>query len=161
VEPSATSDVSHTPDWSPDGTSIVYDGDRGLRIQSVDGKSFYNLTDDVKDTNPVWSPSGEQIAFTHRQHDHWEIYVVDADGSNLTRLTDTPSKPNGEVGNSVSPAWSPAGDHIAFLTDRTGRWEIWVMRADGSRQRPMFGSELDGIALDYASLGERVISWTE
>jgi hypothetical protein len=159
VEPSATSDVSRTPDWSPDGTSIVYDGDRGLRIQSVDGKSFYDLTDDVKDTNPVWSPGGEQVAFTHRQHDHWEIYVVDADGGNLTRLTDTPIKPNDEVGNSVSPAWSPSGDYIAFLTDRTGTWEIWVMRADGSGLRPMFGSELDGIPLDYASLGERVISW--
>ena len=161
VEPSATSDVSRTPDWSPDGTSIVYDGDRGLRIQSVDGKMFYDLTDDVKDTNPVWSPGGEQVAFTHRQHDHWEIYVVDADGGNLTRLTDTPSKPNGEVGNSVSPAWSPSGDHVAFLTDRTGTWEIWVMRADGSGLKPMFGSELDGITLDYASLGERVISWAQ
>ena len=161
VEPSTTSDVSRTPDWSPDGTSIVYDGDRGLRVQSVDGKTFYDLTDDVKDTNPVWSPGGEQVAFTHRQHDHWEIYVVDRDGGNLTRLTDTPSKPNGEVGNSVSPAWSPDGHHLAFLTDRTGAWEIWVMRADGSKQKPMFRSELDGIVLDYASLGERVISWTQ
>jgi TolB protein len=161
VEPSATSDVSHTPDWSPDGTSIVYDGDRGLRVQSVDGKTFYDLTDDVKDTNPVWSPGGEHVAYTHRQHDHWEIYVVDADGSDRTRLTSTPSKPDGEVGNSVSPAWSPDNQYIAFLTDRTGAWEIWVMRADGSGQKPMFGSELDGITLDYASLGERVISWTQ
>jgi hypothetical protein len=168
AEPSATSDVSRTPDWSPDGTRIAYGGDRGLRVQSVDGKMVYDLTNDVKDTNPVWSPApldggtrGERVAFTHRQHDHWEIYVVNADGGNLTRLTNTPNKPNGEVGNSASPAWSPSGDYIAFLTDRTGTWAIWVMRADGSGQRPMFGSELDGITLDYASLGERAISWTQ
>jgi Tol biopolymer transport system component len=96
-----------------------------------------------------------------RQHDHWEIYVVGTDGSNPKRLTDTPDRPDGTPGSSASPAWSPDGNHIAFLTDRTGEWEIWVMAADGTGARPIFESALDGLALDYASLGERAISWTQ
>jgi Tol biopolymer transport system component len=101
------------------------------------------------------------VAFVRRQHDHWEIYVVDADGRNPRRLTDTPNKPDGQVGNSVSPAWSPDGQYIAFLTDRTGKWEIWMMRANGSGQQPMFDTELAGLRLDYSFIGERAISWTK
>jgi dipeptidyl aminopeptidase/acylaminoacyl peptidase len=173
VEPLPNSDVSQTPDWSPAGDQIAFDAVHGLMVQSVDGTVSYQITDAANDTHPVWSPDGSKVAFTRRQHDHWEIYVVDvsngadADGGNVRRLTNTPQKANGEVASSAAPAWSPDGNYIAFLTDRAasatagGQWEIWVMRADGSGQQPMFGSELDGIALDYASLGERAISWTE
>lgn len=166
AEPLPNSDVSQSPDWSPDGDKIVFAAVHGLMIQSVDGTVAYPITDDAKDTNPVWSPDGSQIAFTRRQHDHWEVYVVavsdgaDADGGSLRRLTHTPVKPNGEVASSASPAWSPDGQTLAFLTDRAGQWEIWVMRADGSGQQPLFDSALDGLTLDYASLGERAISWT-
>jgi hypothetical protein len=62
--------------------------------------------------------------------------------------------------NSVSPAWSPDGDYLAFLTDRTGKWEIWEMTATGNGQEPMFDTELEGLRLDYAFVGERAISWT-
>jgi hypothetical protein len=164
----SSSERSLTPDWSPHGEQIVYEDVYGLFVQSADGQTRYQLTNDNKDTSPVWSPdgapdgdpSGGQVAFVRRQHDHWEIYVVDSDGRNLTRLTDTPTLPNGTPGNSVSPAWSPDGQYIAFLTDRTGEWEIWVMTANGSSQRPMFDTELDGLTLEYSFNGERAISWT-
>ena len=60
----------------------------------------------------------------------------------------------------MSPAWSPDGEHIAFLTDRAGVWEIWIMKANGGAQAPLFGTELDGLTLDYAFAGERAIDWT-
>ena len=160
AEPLSNSDVSQTPDWSPDGTQVVFDAVPGLMIQNIDGAAAYQITDAANDTNPVWSPDGEQIAFTRRQHDHWEVYVVGENDRQLRRLTDTPQKPNGQAASSASPAWSPDGDYIAFLTDRTGEWEIWVMRADGSQPRPLFSAELAGLTLDYAALGERAISWT-
>jgi TolB protein len=156
-----SSDFSLAPDWSPAGDHIVYNDEHGLRVQSDDGAVSYLITHDAPDTSPAWSPNGQQVAFVRRQHDHWEIYVVDADGRNLRRLTDTPRKPDGTVGNSVAAAWSPTGAHIAYLTDRGGRWEIWVMRADGSQQRPMFDGALDGLTLDYAFVSERAISWTD
>jgi hypothetical protein len=153
-------ELALAPDWSPDGEQIVYAGERGLVIQSVEGQNSYPLTGNPFDTSPTWSPDGSQIAFVRRMHDHWELYTIVADGSNLTRLTDTPAQPGGQMASSVSPAWSPDGQYIAFYTDRAGRWEIWVMKADGSAQAPMFGSELDGLMLEYAFGGERLLSWT-
>jgi Tol biopolymer transport system component len=62
--------------------------------------------------------------------------------------------------NNVAPAWSPDGSQIAFLTDRTGRWEIWVMNADGSQQRPMFTDQVDDqLDIHYNFVDERVLSW--
>jgi WD40-like Beta Propeller Repeat len=165
------SDYSLAPAWSPDASRIVYADEQGLRIQSEDGVVSYLVTHDARDTSPAWSPrsstapgggtGGERVAFTRRQHDHWEVYVVDADGRNLKRLTDTPQQTNGAVGNSAAPAWSPDGQYLAFLTDRSGKWEMWVMRADGSGQRPMFAKALEGLKLEYGGVGERAISWTK
>jgi TolB protein len=140
---------------------MVYVDVYGLFVQSADGQTRDQLTNSNLDTSPVWSPDGDQAAFVHRQHDHWEVCVVDADGSNLTRLTKTTALPDGTAANSVSPAWSPDGSYIAFLTNRSGEWEIWVMESDGSNAQPLFDTELDGVTLEYSFNGERAISWTD
>ena len=158
-EPLPVSDTNLTPDWSPDGEQIILAGHNGLLVQSVDGQTSWTLTENPKDTSPVWSPDGEKVAFCRWQHDHWEIYVIDVTNGQQARLTDTPALSDGTQASSVSPAWSPDGNQLAFLTDRSGEWEIWVMAADGSNQGPMFGTELDGLALDYAYAGERAIDW--
>jgi Tol biopolymer transport system component len=60
----------------------------------------------------------------------------------------------------VAPAWSPDGSQIVFLTDRTGRWEIWTMGADGSNQRPLLPAEVQAqLGIAYNSVGERMLSW--
>jgi TolB protein len=154
------SQFSLAPEWSPLGDRIVYADEQGLRVQSEDGEFSHLITHDANDTGPAWSPDGNRVAFTRRQHDHWEVYLVDADGRNLARLTDTPWKLGGKVGNSAAPAWSPDGQYLAFLSDRSGKWEIWIMQPNGVAQRPMFESALDDLGLVYAHLGERAISWT-
>jgi TolB protein len=155
------SQTSRAPSWSPDGEKVVFADIQGLRVHTLDRSVSYQITNDAKDTSPAWSPDGNQVAFARRQHDHWEVYVVSAGGQNLQRLTTTPVRPDGQPGSSASPAWSPDGASIAFLTDRGGEWEIWMMEANGQGQAPMFDSALDGLTLDYASLGERAISWTQ
>lgn len=165
---------SYTPSWDPANPwRVVYRGDRGLVSLDLNQGTTWALTSDVNDHAPVFSPDGQRIAVSYRQHDHWEVHVLNADGSGRVRLTETslvaqveaqiksgqPLQPL-RVWNNVAPAWSPDGSHIAFLTDRTGRWEIWVMQADGSHQRPMFSDAVnDRIHIVYNSVDERVLSW--
>ena len=61
---------------------------------NADGKNERRLTDNVAmDGYPAWSPDGKTIAFSSdRIHDGWlaEIWLIDADGSNLRQVTDSP-----------------------------------------------------------------------
>jgi formylglycine-generating enzyme required for sulfatase activity len=68
-----------------------------------------------------------RIAFVSDRDGNREIYVMNADGSGQTRLTDNPAL-------DWTPAWSPDGTRIAFMSDRDGNPEIYVMNADGSGQ---------------------------
>jgi Tol biopolymer transport system component len=103
------------------------------------------------------------VAFNN--HGKYNIHRLNSDGEGRVPLTKTPLWVTAEPGdqeawNNVSPAWSPDGSQIAFLTDRTGRWEIWVMNLDGSSQRPMFPDEVnDQLQFNYAFVDERVLSW--
>ena len=80
------------------------------------------------DEAPSWSPDGTQIAFQSYRDGDWNIYVMDADGSNLRQLT----RRRFVVWN---PSWSPDGTQIAFQSRRDENTEIYVMDADGSNSR--------------------------
>ncbi|MDX1521931.1 MAG: hypothetical protein R3264_09915 [Anaerolineae bacterium] len=94
---------------------------------------------------------------------------MNADGSGRVRLTQTSYRTlaeqilNGETPksfNNAAPSWSPDGHEIVFLSDRTGSWEIWIMGADGSNQRPLISAAmLAGIPLQYNGVDEQMLSW--
>ena len=66
-----------------------------------------------------------KIAFTSNRDGNDEIYVMNADGTGVTRLTDNPA-------SDQQPAWSPDGSRIAFTSTRDGNFDIYVMNADGT-----------------------------
>jgi len=158
-EPPA-SNASLAPTWSPKGDRLVYHGQQGLMWTDLTDASTGRFeTSSGWDTSPAYSPDGATIAFVGRVHTHWEIFVMNADGSGRQQLTSSGSLDQ-EARHSVSPAWSPDGKQIAFLSNRGGPWRIYVMSADGSQQRPMFGAKLDDLGLRYGFAGERVLSWS-
>src|SRR5882724_5207201 len=86
------------------------------------------------DDRPAWSPDGIKIAFQSNRADHTEIYMMDANGSGVIRLTDNlPNQcthPFGCPGESA-PSWSPDGTKIALDPLFRGR-EIYLANVDGS-----------------------------
>jgi len=149
---------SFSPTWSPLGNRIVYGGERGLRATFLDEVPRF-VFEDISAAFPVFSPDGARLAFMYKRHDHWDIFVINADGSGLQQLTS--SSPLAEKpAHNVSPTWSPDGQHILFLSDRDGRWRPYIMAADGSGQTPFLPEVFDNFTFRYDFALERVFDWT-
>lgn len=140
------------PAWSPDGQWIAFtsyrDAHAEVYIMKPDGSDQTRLTDSTGgNSNPIWSPDGKYIAFiswrdepntsTCGNNCNEEIYVMDADGSHQTRLTNSP-------GIDDHPVWSPDGKYIAFVSFRNENErdtcgdhcnsDIYLMNSNGSNQ---------------------------
>jgi Tol biopolymer transport system component len=74
-----------------------------------------DTADNVSNQSPVWSPDGMRVAFESNRSGTWKIWIVDANGENLRRLTNT----DGSVNETV-PSWSPDGTRIAFTVGGCG-----------------------------------------
>jgi Tol biopolymer transport system component len=163
---------SFAPTWDPvreRAWRIVYRGDKGLTNFDLNEGTTWLLKSGGAYRGPVFSPDGKKIAVTFKQNDHWEIHVMNADGSGEVRITETPRKlliaqivqgKAAQSWNNAAPAWSPDGSQIAFISDRNGSYEIFVMNSDGSGQRVLVSAAaMAGLKIQYDGVDERVIAW--
>jgi TolB protein len=129
------------PSIAPDGSRVVFSipAANGQHIDSVDrqGGDRQTLTGKGLNSWPAFSPDGKHIAFGSSRDGDFDLYVMNADGSGVRRLTRSP-------GLDMRPAWSPDGRRIAFTSNRDGRYQVYVMNADGSSPRRVTcGAERD------------------
>src|SRR5262249_36586159 len=127
--------IALTPRWSPDGSRIAftcfasYGGVTGPQIcmYSLDaGKTMSFPRYRGTNSGPSWSPDGSQIVFSSSMQGNPEIFSSDANGSRPKRLTFT-------NGANVSPVWNPkTGATIAYVSDRSGVPQLYVMSSDGT-----------------------------
>lgn len=154
------------PTWDPTQPwRIVSAGGMGLVETDLTQKTSRRLTEEIGDSTPVFSPDGRYLLVTMTGGGGTDIYRLNHDGSGRIRLTKTPLWVTAMPGqpkpwHNVSPTWSPDGSQIAFLTNRSGQWEIWLMNIDGSNPQPMFsGQSLKGLTFTYAGVNEAMLSW--
>lgn len=116
--------------FSPDGATIAFvsqrDGDVAIWLMAADGSNPRKL---VQGREPSFSPDGRRIAFTSSAFDdNDEIYLIDLDGSNRTRLTENRRKLDWFA------SFSPKGDRLVYNSEAFGGQELMLMRADGQGQ---------------------------
>lgn len=116
-----------SPDYSPDGSRMVYSGLRednaDIYVMDADGSDQIRLTTDAaSDVAPVFDPDG-RIVFASDRNGSYDLYRMDADGSNVTRLTSDP-------GLELDPTFGDDG-RLVFASDRDGDLEIYLMGANG------------------------------
>jgi len=110
---------------------IVVASSRSGRFQlySVERSNLAQMRKVVDDTatanEPAFSPDGSRIAFVSTRDGQPEIYVMDADGSNVARLTNSPA-PDGD------PSFTADGQAVAFHSPRTGHRQVFMQSITSS-----------------------------
>jgi len=148
------------PSLAPDGKLLVYAsaaaGNWDIYLQRVSGATPINLTRDsaVDDTQPAFSPDGEQIVF-RSDRDGGGIFVMGATGENVRRLVD----------HGHNPAWSPDGQEIAYSNGSFARPSergnfpspLRVVKVATGETRQV--TETDAVQPNWSPHGDRIAYW--
>ncbi|TFG95096.1 MAG: hypothetical protein E4H13_13875, partial [Calditrichales bacterium] len=140
--------------WSPTGEEIAFvgkkDGASDIYIFSIKTEEIVNITQDrFSDSDPSWSPDGKRIAFTSdrgsyiskdlvpdkfhmytHNFENEDIYIIDRDGSNLMRITDT-EQIEGQ------PIFAPDNKRIAYVSEQTGVSNIYIHDLESNNSWPI------------------------
>jgi len=126
--------IALTPRWSPDSSRVAFTCyPTAGTLLSAQICIYSMLTERLvtwprfrgTNSSPAWSPDGSKIMFMSSMYGNPELFIADADGSHIRRVTHS-------VGASTSPAWNPkTGQQVAFVSDRGGLPQLYTMDAEG------------------------------
>lgn len=136
------------PVWSPDGTRIAYqspieNGSSQIFVANNDGNNQKQLTSTFSSRywpgwppdgnyNPHWTPDGKRIVYVSWEDENCEIYIMNSDGSNKVRLTNTDKRDE-------DPEITSDGKYILFTSKRNMEMnaDIFIMDMEGRNQRSL------------------------
>ncbi len=150
-----TSGNLYFPSISADGKTIVYEENFGMwKLDTATGKSNeirVDIKSDVKESEVELktitseaegfnlSPSSRRAAIST----HGEIFTIATEKGEVQRVSDTPWREE-------NPRWSPNGKWIAFVSDRTGREEVWIADEMGRNMKKLTDVDCDKPAIVWA-----------
>ena len=141
--------------WSHDGSKIAFASKRAggnfeIFVANADGTAARQLTNMGFDSAPAWSPDGKKIAFSSMTAYGYDMFVMDADGSNQTRVTDVSGR------NELCGNWSPDGSLIVFGSDMDDHWHIYTIKPDGTELKKLTDGDFDDYLPRFSPTGSRV-----
>lgn len=158
-QPDGTLPVNHTntqtpsevqPSWEPSGDRVAFASDQAhpgsyYGIYTFDfGSGLISqvtVQSGSQALSPSWSPTGDRIAFASNRDGDYELFTIKPDGSSQEKLTDNTDNDGfdsslltgaPQVPDARGISWSPDGNQIAFVSDRNGNLDIFIVNADGT-----------------------------
>jgi TolB protein len=114
---------------------------------NADGSNQRILLEDPHiEFGPAWSPDSRLIAFNSDREDAAQIWIINADGTGLRRLTVTAK---GTKASDHNPVWAPDGETLAFQTTLRGNEDIYTINVDGTDLTPLTESPFDDLVPDW------------
>jgi TolB protein len=162
--------ANHSPSISPDGTKIAFTSNQGgqtgyydVWVVNRDGTNLRNLTPNTERSSegaPTWSPSGAQIAFTSDRTGTNQIFVMNADGTNVTRKTfaEKCDRPTWSALNFIAYTLEHAGGKDIAITDLARTESRILTDGLGSNEQPTVSPNGRHIAFVTSRWGKRQIA---
>ena len=110
-----------SPMDNPDPQNIYVVKENGTQLKNLSNNPLPTGTD----SHFSWSADGKEIVFSSNRDGNYEIYLMSADGTNVSNITNHPGKDS-------SPAIAPDGNKIVFSSNRNGSLQVYTMNVDGS-----------------------------
>jgi dipeptidyl aminopeptidase/acylaminoacyl peptidase len=147
-----------SPVWLPDSNRLIVAAERedatALLLTDRDGRWPRPIAEGAGDNgSAAVSPDGRFVAYVHRPFDdlnRWEVQLVDLETGTMRTMTGSPKQKD------WSPQWSPDGKQIAFLSQRSGYTEVWLIRPDGEGMHQLTHLNRDVDEIAWAPDGARL-----
>lgn len=139
-------------DISSDGTKVLYTNfsEDGLFKMSADGSEQEKLISDADIGVGSWSPDGSQIVFSSYRDGDYELYIADADGSNIEQITDN-------TYGDYFPVWSPDNNSIVFVSRPGDDSDLYSINADGTGLTQLTSAPQNVGAAQWSHDGEKLV----